>query len=115
MMNIKKHTPVKKIKRKALPYLRKNIILKPLSYDKLSVRGKTEKNNFDKFTKTRFIKAMKMEKPNLENISAATTTRPTFLEFINDTPALSAVGKCDTSLRRTSIINNNERNFQFFV
>jgi hypothetical protein len=58
---------------------------------------------------------MKMGKPNLENISAATTTRPTFLEFINDTPALSAVGKCDTSLRRMPIINNNERNFQFFV
>jgi hypothetical protein len=66
--------------------------------------------------KTRFRKAMKKGKPNLENISAAKTTEPepTFLEFSIKTPALSAVGKCDTCLRRTPIFDN-KRNFQFFV
>jgi hypothetical protein len=54
--NIKKHTLVKKIKRKALPYLRKNIILEPLSYDKLPVKGKTEKSNFNNFTKNTLYK-----------------------------------------------------------
>lgn len=79
------------------------------------LREKQRRTTLIILQKTRFIKAMKMEKPNLENISAATTTKPTFLEFSNDTPAPSAVGKCDTSLRRTQINNNNERNFQFFV
>jgi hypothetical protein len=57
---------------------------------------------------------MKRENSNLENISAASTAKPTFLNFSINTPALSAVGKCDTCLRRTPIFNN-KRNFQFFV